>query len=92
MNKILRDDELSVIYYEHNQNRDSSWEYERAIEAAIVTKIGNPLLSDYVEKAIMDDRKKWCKLIGEPFLIVADLQGFPLSLYKLPDQLTKELK
>ena len=66
MTKLLTDDELNGMYHKQNWLKHGSWDYERAIEAAVIAKLGGTLLSDYVEKAIIEDRRKWRALIGEP--------------------------
>ena len=88
MTKLLTDDEIkdaSHKYYECPT--DNYGAYERAIEAAVIAKLGGPLLSGYVEKAIMEDRRKLRALIGEPVLIVGDPQDPLLELYELPKEL-----
>ena len=66
MTKLLTDEELEAIHDEHCCGEVLYRPYADAIEAAVIAKMGNPLLSDYVEKAIMEDRRKWRALIGPP--------------------------
>ena len=89
MTKLLTDEEIASINLKCFENFQhlGPRTYADAIEAAVMAKLGGPLLNGYVEKAIMEDRRKWRALIGEPVLIVGDPQDPLLELYELPKEL-----
>ena len=66
MTKLLTDEEIRACRYNNGDASPDCRSYERNIEAAVIAKLGGTLLSGYVEKAIMEDRRKWRALIGEP--------------------------
>ena len=79
MNQLLTDNEIEAIcqttYDSGFLEESSELSYCCAIEAAVLAKIDTSSLSHYLEKSIMDDRKEWRALIGEPVAWFVNKKG-----------------